>query len=154
MLKAGFTLFELLVCLFLLALVLLFSVPLTATWYKRNQIQTLSSSVKNAIQMAKTQALITGNTLILSHLSEDKDWSKGMLLFVDNAQHKYTPTSKLLYEWHWQQPGIHIEWHGFQSSEYLLFASNLSHSAANGYFMISNGDQQVKLIVNRLGRAN
>lgn len=138
--------------LFVIGVVLFFCLSYLPALYKKNRLDIVTDQVKSAIQIAKTQALITGDILVLSHLPGTKDWSDGMLLFVDNPQHKYTVNAKLLYEWHWQSTRVNVTWHGFQSDEFLLFASDIRRSTTNGYFVIKNATQQARLIINRLGR--
>lgn len=150
--SAGFTLLELLLCLSLLGIIAFFSLPYTPSLYKQNQLQTVTAEIKSAIHTAKMQALVVGKTLALTPLPDADDWSEGMLLFVDNAKHQYTPHVKPLYEWHWKSAGTHVSWHGFQSKDYLLFATDLRSSTTNGYFVIKNAQQQAKLIINRVGR--
>ena len=144
----GFTLLELLLCLSLVSLIAFFSLLYTSSLYKKNQLQTVTAEIRNAIHAAKMQAFIIGKPLALTHLPHTKDWSEGMLLFVDNAKHQCVQP---LYKWHWKS-GIEVSWHGFQSKDYLLFATDLRSSMTNGYFVIRNAQQHVKLIVNRVGR--
>jgi type IV fimbrial biogenesis protein FimT len=98
------------------------------------------------------QALAKGKTLTLTPLPNTNDWSKGMLLFVDNSKHQYTYNTEPLYEWHWKSADTDVSWHGFQSKDYLLFTTDLRSSINNGYFLIKNTQEQIKLIVNRVGR--
>ena len=149
----GLTLIELLVTLSLLSILFFFSTLLTHSFYKKNQFQIISDEIKMAIYTAKMQALMTRDTLVLTPLSGEGDWSHGMLLFVDNGTHHFIPNDPLLHQWHWASPDIQISWHGFQSKNYLLFAADIRRSTTNGYFMIKNNlHQQVKLIINRVAR--
>ena len=150
--QLGFTLIELLASLTLLVIVLFFSLPQTSVLYKKNQMRLISDGVKEAIQTAKIQALLLNESLVLAPLSGTNDWSQGLMLFADNSKHQFIPGMKLLYEWHWPSSGVNIVWHGFKSEYYLIFAPDIRHNATNGYFMIKNTAQQVRLIVNRLGR--
>ncbi len=149
---SGFTLLEILLCLLLLSIVIFFSLSYTPLLYKKNQSQTISADIKNAVHTAKMQALLQGQALALTSLSRTSNWSDGMRLVVDNPTHHYEEDSETLYEWHWTSTGTQVEWHGFQSNEYVLFATDLRSSRTNGYFLIKNVDQQIKLILNRLGR--
>ena len=112
----------------------------------------IRDEVRGAIHFSKLQALIKGNDLVLTHLPGTDDWSSGMLLFVDNGQHVYTHDTRLVHQWYWHSAGIHLEWHGFQSKDYILFTPDIISSTLNGTFVITNTLQQVKLIMNRLGR--
>ena len=140
-------LIEVLICLAISSIVLFFALPFTPSLYKKNQLDIIEPDIINAIRFAKTQSLMTGDNLLLTPLSGANDWSRGMSLFVDNPQHHYSPGVKQLREWHWQARGVQIAWRGFQSTNYLRFATDISHSAINGYFIIeNNANQHVKLI--------
>ena len=148
-------LIELLVSLSILSIVFLFALPFTPLLYKKNQQDIIAIDIKNAIYFAKTQSLLTGESLLLTSLPGENDWSRGMLLFVDNPEHQYKSGVKQLREWHWNVGNEHITWRGFQSNRYLRFATDLSHSAINGYFIIGNlTSKPIKLMVNRLGRVS
>lgn len=141
----AYTLIELLLGLALLAILLFFSLPFASSMHQKNQIQVIKNDIKSAIRFAKTHALMSGKNVILAPLQHSVDWSSGMLL--------YLPENKLLHEWRWQAPGIHVAWHGFQSNHYLLFSADASQNAVNGYFEIhDNMNQKVTLVLNRLGR--
>jgi len=150
--ERGFTLMELLLCLCLISIIGFFSLTYLPPLYKKNHVEAISADIKTAIHAAKLQALVMGKTLVLTRLPDTKDWSRGMLLFEDNANHQFTPDIKPLYQWHWKSTGTHVSWHGFRSSEYLLFATDLNSCVTNGFFTIQNNGQLVKLIVNRVGR--
>jgi prepilin-type N-terminal cleavage/methylation domain-containing protein len=149
--EKGYSLIELLTCLSLLAILLSFTVSVTSL-YKKNQLQTITDDIKKAFQFAKMQALISGKTLLLAPLPPSKDWSAGMVLFVDPGNHQYTSDIKPLQKWQWHFTGITITWHGFQSRGYLLFTPDINSSTLNGYFIIKNSIQQIKLVINRIGR--
>lgn len=151
--KNGFSLIELLISLSLLSIILCICLPSVPALSKKNQLQVASNDIKSAIHFSKFQALATGNNLLLIPLPGENDWAKGMLLMVDNAQHAYNSEAKKIHEWHWNHLGTQVTWRGFQSMNYLLFKSDISTSAVNGYFIIQNVSQKkIKLVVNRLGR--
>ncbi len=149
---AGLTLIELLLGLALMAIVLFFCNPFAESVFKKNQLELLVDEIKSAIHYAKTEVLLHGESLLLAPLAGSDDWSTGMMLFVDNKAHQYHEGSKLIHEWHWRPSDFIISWQGFQSNQYLLFATDISRSAVNGHFLIKNNSLQHQLIVNRLGR--
>ena len=149
----GLTLLELVVSLSLFAILLCLSFSFAPSLYKKNKLQVVSNEVKGAIQHAKLQALLTGETLVLARLPGAREWSSGMVLFVDNGSHQCTSVTKILHEWHWHSSEIQDSWHGFQSQDYLLFSPDMSRNTVNGSFEITNSiKQKIKLVVNRLGR--
>jgi len=149
----AFTLIELLLSLSILATILFFTIPFESSLHQKNQVQVIQDGIKGAVRYAKTQALISGSNIILTPLQNTNDWSDGMLLCMDNAKHRCIPDDKLIHEWHWLSPGIHVGWRGFQSRHYLLFSADASQNAVNGSFTIkSNSKYAVKLVINKLGR--
>lgn len=135
-------------------MVLFFSMPFVSSLYQKNQLQVRQDDIKASIQFAKIQAQVRHQNLLLAPIAGNHDWSAGMRLFVDNAQHRYTAKEDVLQEWHWKKASaIFISWHGFQSDHYLLFNAENSKNVINGYFLIQiNSKLVIKLIVNRLGR--
>ncbi|WP_133127439.1 GspH/FimT family pseudopilin [Legionella nagasakiensis] len=151
--SVGLTLIELLATLALMAFVLLCCIPSMDKSHKKNQLVFMVDQLKNNLQFARTQALIRGETLALTPLPGANNWRQGMMLFVDNPEHVYSPGSKIIHEWHWNYPSEwEILWQGFQSSHYLLFSANIRQSAANGHFIVKDRKTQYQLIVNRFGK--
>lgn len=148
----GLTLVELLVTMSLLFIIIFFTIPFTPDFLKKNELECVANEIKIAIHTAKMQALITRDRLALTPILGNNDWSQGMRLFVDNLTHQYTERDKLIYQWHWKYPGVSVTWQGFQSKKYILFSTDMSCSATNGYFMIQSTLRHIKLIINRLGR--
>lgn len=121
--------------------------------HQKNQVQVVQDNIKSALRYAKMHALTTGHRVILTPLQHSNDWSDGMLLFLDNAKHRYTPDDTLIHEWHWQSPGIEVTWKGFQSNHYLLFSADVSQNAVNGTFFIKSDSNSIaKIVINKLGR--
>lgn len=140
---AGLALLELMGVLAIMAVVFCASIPLWTDLFKKNQSDIVVNQIKNAIQTAKIQALLRGEPIILSKLQGTDDWSKGMQLSTQETQ-------QALQEWYWK-PSISVEWQGFQSKTYLRFSPVLRENITNGQFIIRNVNQQIRLIVNRLG---
>ncbi|WP_058442577.1 hypothetical protein [Legionella brunensis] len=149
----GLTLLELICTLILLALLFLLSVPSGLSLFNKNQLQVAEDEISTAICYARKMALLLDARLALTPIDDSGDWSKGMLLFVDNKKHKYHQGDKLLHQWKWHFRGLQISWKGFQSNSYLLFANNLNHAATSGHFdLLTVESNHAKLVVNRFGR--
>lgn len=130
-------------------------VPAHFALTQKNQLKVIEREISHAIHYARKMALLYGVRLALTPLTGSEDWSKGMVLFIDNEQHQYHSGDKLLHQWLWEKPGLQISWKGFLSNSYLLFSSNLKHSATSGHFDLFTAEaQHVKLTVNRLGRVS
>ena len=151
--QSGLTLIEILIGLSLFSVIFLISISFYSSLHKKIELSIIVEEIKGAIQFAKLEAMIEGENLVLAPIFNSKDWSEGIILFVDNKEHKYLANSKIIHEWHWGKSKVHVSWKGFQSSNYLLFSNELSRMAVNGNFIIKNLiGGQVKLIVNRIGR--
>lgn len=150
---SAFTLLECLITLAILSLLFFFCLPFTSTFYSKNEIDVLEKQIVSAVQYSRHMALMMGKDLTLSPFPETGDWSEGMILFVDNKTHHYSPTDQLLYQWHWPLRQVQVLWHGFRSNDYLIFSAHLTQATTNGHFLIMNGQiEQKKITINRLGR--
>lgn len=151
----GITLLELLCCLLLVSILFFLSLPSSTELANQNKLTVIEKEIVAAIRYARNIALLNHTRLALTPLNDSDDWSKGMLLFVDNKNHHYQPGDKILHRWQWHMQGVQISWSGFQSNEYLLFASDLKHAATSGHFtLLTQHTEPIKLVVNRLGRVN
>ncbi len=100
-------------------------------------------------------ALAENVPLILTPLPDNSDWSKGMILFVDNKNHKFGKKDQCIHQWLWSYQKVKINWQGFRSNHYLVFSSELRHAAANGRFeLIDQSGNSVTIRLNRFGRLN
>jgi len=149
----GFSLIELLTTLVIFAILCGYSLSFLSSLQKKDQLQVMANEIKQAIHFAKMEALAHAHTVTLTPLSGQKDWSAGMMLFVDKPRHRNVEKSSLIREWHWQHPGLIITWHGFESTDYIRFSPDLITRAANGYFLVEDkANQRIKLMLNRLAR--
>ncbi len=150
--EQGISFIELLTALIIFGILCGYSLSFMPGLYKKNQLQVIADEIKEAIHYAKIEALLNAHTVTLTPLSEHDDWSAGMLLFVDNKTHSYTPKTTLIREWHWHSGGLHVTWHGFESTHYLRFSADLMSRGSNGHFIVEDSAMnQIKLVVNRLG---
>ncbi|MDI9819889.1 MULTISPECIES: GspH/FimT family protein [unclassified Legionella] len=147
----GITLLELLIYLGLSGFILFMCLPSWSPFLHKNQLNLVVDELNSAIHYARNMALVSESALLLAPLPH-KDWSEGMILFVDNPKHQYESGDKLLYQWQWTHPGVQLSWKGFQSNDYLLFSNDLNHAALSGHFDIVSEFAHVKLVVNRFGR--
>lgn len=149
----GFTLLELMLSLCLMAILSFFSYSSLLTLYRKNELEVLINEVKATIVFSKNQSILRSQNLVLSPLPGSNEWADGMLLFVDNKEHRYHSGIKIVHEWHWNRNNIHLQWHGFRSNTYLIFSRDLRKSSCNGHFEITSPSHSpMKLWLNRLGR--
>jgi len=121
--------------------------------YKKNQWDVLIDDVKAAIAFSRNQSLLRQQNLNLTRLPGSTEWSDGMMLFVDNPEHRYHSGSQVIHAWYWNKKNIHLDWKGFQSNQFLIFSSYLRKSTCNGHFLFTSPiHAPLELFVNRLGR--
>lgn len=144
----GLTLIELLVSLAIIAVLMTFSVSFWPVFYQRHQMRVVVDEIALAINTARVEALLTGESLIIKPHSRQLNWSQGLVIVAENES-KHV---RLIHEWGWLNKGVNVEWHGFQSVNYLRFNNDIRHNTTNGYFTINNRFDHKKLVVNRLGR--
>ena len=86
---SGFTLVELLAALGLAAVVVAFAVPSFASMAQRQRVETLKDHVIGAIQLARTEAVRLGETVVLRRVTpcpeatSNGDWRCGWRMFAD-----------------------------------------------------------------------
>ena len=149
----GLTLLELLVGLAIMALAFCFSVPFLHTMQIQQEHKRCINALKSLLQYARMQAFLRGETLVLAPQNNDKNWSHGVYLFVQEGRTLPPKNKEELYVWHWQHSGIQVSWHGFQSNDYLIIDAQLSRLALNGYFLIDDGvSNPEKITVSRFGQ--
>jgi prepilin-type N-terminal cleavage/methylation domain-containing protein len=149
----GLTLIELLVGLLILTILIWLCLPLGLAIIQRNQLQIMENEMTTAVSYARNMALLHKLPLTLTPLPNSKDWSSGMILFVDNKNHQYTEKDKLIHQWQWFHHGVQVIWQGFRSPHYLIFSSELQHAATSGHFEIKvDHAGSAKLVLNRFGR--
>lgn len=144
--QKGFTLFELIFVLGMVACICMFALPDNNQLYKKNELVLLEENLSASLRYAKITALAQGKELFLAPL-EAKNWASGIALYTQKEK-------KLLYQWCWKFPGWQVSWKGFRGDEYLPIAVNPQNFAINGQFNLlhkATGDR-VFLSVNRLGR--
>ncbi|PJD90631.1 MAG: hypothetical protein CK424_08120 [Legionella sp.] len=141
----GFSLLEVLIVLFLIALIGSFGVPFGSNWYQTQVCFIMTQDIKQAIHQAIEDATRLNEPLKLMPIMNE-NWSSGLVLRVERTSNQH-------HQWQWKASGYQVHWHGFQSKDYLRFAPDLNQSALNGYFMIENqAHHGMKIIINRLGR--
>lgn len=151
----GFTLLELLCCILLVSLLFLQSLPSINRTLNKNQLEMAEDEINHAIAYARKMALIVNVPLALTPLPDSTDWSKGMVLFIDNKLHRCQSGDKLLHQWQWNFSTVQIQWKGFESTQYILFANDLLHAATSGHFdLYSTYGESKRLVLNRLGRTS
>ena len=121
----------------------------------KNELRVVQDQLLSALEYGKMQSLLSNKVLTLSP-NESSTWSTSVLLYDDkNTNHKFDGGDELYHSWTFNGR-VTIEWRGFHSSNYLMFAKDILRSSSSGRFRLNDTSGQSKpidIIVNRLGRA-
>lgn len=145
----GFTLIEALFSLSLIAVLIFFCIPGNLNFYQKNMLHTAAQEITNIIRYSRTMANVLNTSLILSPI-DPKDWGKGMVLNLYNK--KQNNIAPIIHQWQWHYKDLQIAWHGSLAKNHLLFSAYLPSGVTNGHFDLTLGNENMRLIVNRLGR--
>ena len=149
--REGFTLIEMLFTMILFVGLTVIGLGSYFNFTKKNEQQTIIDELRTAIQFAKFQSIVLGNSVFLSPVNSSLNWSNGMILTtLDRKLNK----SKLIYQWQWYHPGWSLNWVGAGSTNKITFSNNPVQAISNGRFSLINKytHQRVEIILNRLGR--
>jgi len=153
----GFTLFELVISLGLLAILASLTMPLMVelTSYYRRQVA--EQRLLSALNAARSAALNQFQYVILCPSKDKKtcsdDWQQDLLLFIDvDASRQVDVKNKLLHVYPKFSYGT-LQLNAFPNHHYFRFAGNGFSSDQNGTFYFCYKNKGWKIIINRLGRA-
>lgn len=149
--KNGFTLLESLITLIVVIGLITLGIASYSYIVRKNEQQTIVDELRTAVQYAKLQAVIRGETISLGPLNSSFNWANGLKL---TSWNKRTQTNELLYQWQWRHVRWSLTWQGARSLKRVTFSNNPANAISNGHFTLENLDthQQVVIILNRLGR--
>lgn len=149
--KKGFTLVELLISLVIFIGLSTLGIASYSYIVRKNEQQTIVDELRTAVQYAKIQAVIRGETISLGPSDSSFNWANGLQLTTWN---KKTQTRELLYQWQWHHLRWSLTWNGVRSLNRVIFSNNPANAISNGHFTLENFDthQQLVIILNRLGR--
>ncbi|KTC78671.1 Tfp type 4 fimbrial pilin related signal peptide protein domain [Legionella cincinnatiensis] len=142
---------ELLITMTLFASLLIIGVSSYSYFIQKNEQQIIIDELRNAVQYAKLQAMIRGNSVFLIPLDVSLNWSKGMIL---NSLNKQTNQVELIHQWQWNHSRWSLNWIGVSSNNKIVFSNTPTQAMCNGHFSLINNHthEQITLILNRLGR--
>ena len=148
----GLTLIEMLVFMAILAIILQVALPAWQDFIMKNRSQALQHSIERAVQLSRSQAVISKTNVELCG-SQDQhtcsnDWSDGWVIRVQslNGQPGQPSHVHTLDRRHLQ-----LQWAGFRPK--IVFNANGYSSSSNGLFFVCR-DVKIdwQLILNRQGR--
>lgn len=151
----GFSLLEITFVVAILTTILLSVIPYWQSFIVNYRMKERVDSLQSAINFSRNLALKERLPLVVRPIV-DKEWSKGLCLFVDDdGTHQLTERKKLLRSWQWDDRLLSVSWHGFRSDHYLKFSDDLLKSSLSGRFVVSANSNNIKksVIINRLGRS-
>lgn len=153
LIKKGFSLIELLMMIAVVSSLCLWSISSLTDILAHYKARILVKKLEHILRFSRHTAVALNHDMLLKPLIAE-DWSEGVALLLDTPNHDLSAEkTPVLYRWSWSHPMVNLQWQGFQSKQYIIFAKNLSQSASNGQFMIRYRHQVLaKIILNRLGR--
>lgn len=158
----GFTLLELLICLLLLALLGTLSVPGLQTLVERQRSDIIMRSLADAIAVARTTAITTGEVVTLCRSENGSEcggqWQDGALLFTDsNGDREINQEDSVRRYFTFPEADGSLRWRAFQNRQYLQFTSQGHTRHQNGSFTYCAASKKPELarqlILSRTARA-
>ncbi|KTD41179.1 GspH/FimT family pseudopilin [Legionella parisiensis] len=147
----GFTLLELVITMSLFLGLSMVGIGSYTYFMRKNEQKALIDELRTAIQYAKMQAIILGNSVYLAPIDATCSWSKGMILSFLN---KETNTIEPIYQWQWSHPRWELNWEGVSATNKIVFSTYPGQAISYGRFILINKNthEQFIIILNRLGR--
>lgn len=158
---SGFTLLELMITLLLLSILLGLSMPEFKNLMERQKAELSIRKLVDAIELAKSSAIATGNMVTLCRSSDGLKcggkWQDGVLVFTDsNADRKINQQDQLQRYITFPFMNGELKWRAFQNRQYLQITSLGFTRYQNGNFTYCPEDKNPvfasQLIINRTGR--
>ncbi len=152
----GFTLVELIISLFILSILAIFSVNLSVTLIQQHHAKSLQTLLVSAIAMTRQTAIAYHQPATLCPTHDRKtcinSWSDTWMLFYgtdDSGQ--CGEHSTLLKIFHPHVKGTFV-FNAYPSSDYVRFSSLGYTDYQNGTFIYSNQKINWKIIINQSGK--
>lgn len=159
---AGFTLLELLICLLIVTVLGIISIPGLHNLAERQRSDSIMRSLMDAIALGKTTAITTGEPVTLCRSRNGAEcggqWQEGVLLFTDaNADRQVNQDDVVKRYFTFPDADGVLTWRAFQNRQYLQFTSAGHTRNQNGSFTYCSGNRKPELarqlIVSRTARA-
>lgn len=144
----GLTLIELIVTVSVLSIVISMAAPAMADMIARNQQLTLRTQIQDALQRARTQAVLHRKTLVvcgsLDSLNCSSDWTDGWIIRDEQ-------TGQVLHVTRFSSHGG-LRWNGFGDQRIRFHENGTSPSSNGRFYQCHKQDVAWQLILNRQGR--
>jgi type IV fimbrial biogenesis protein FimT len=161
--QAAFTLIELLAVLAISAILLSVALPAVGEMLRAYRLKLAARDLLGAVELARGQAIASGQKVLLAPSSDSLSWSDGWTVFIDRNGNRRPDAGDLIIGRHPAiDPGIAISMHfgGQQGSPYLAYNSmgrgcnhNNSLAPRFGTLTVAQGGLQRRIKINMLGRA-
>ena len=145
----GFSLLELMLCLMIISVMVLLSLPDLAVVQQTKQTHVINT-LSDLLRLARTEAIRHGQRVVVCPWGNGQcgdNWSEGALLMLNSEQ---------LVAEQWQLAPDRLSWRGFSGQQALEFSPDGSLLFQNGSFSLCPGDPSStasqQLIINSAGR--
>lgn len=147
----GFTLFELLITMALLATLSVIATSSYSYFLRKNERQIILDGLRSSVHYAKIQALTLDTTVFLTPLDDSLTWTNGIMVSTKN---KKTHNMKKLYQWQWHHLQWELNWVGARAGNRITFSNDPAKAISNGHFILKNTNtgEETIIVLNRLGR--
>jgi len=154
--EGGFTLLEALITISIVASIALIAAPNLSKLLEKNKVETAKSHIKRATYLARTEAIMRGESVYLCLTEDGKSCSNQkpsrVMVFTDpNYQGERSSQSKLLMNFSWDNKNIRVTY----NRSLLKFTPRGYASGTNGTFTICSSSKATQdgLVISTLGRA-
>lgn len=158
---SAFTLIEMLMVLAVSAILLTIAAPNFRTLLQGQQVSAATSDLLASIVLTRSEAIARGTRVDLVPLSDDGNWAKGWVVFIDqNDNQRVDAGEKVIYSHSPLAPGINIVSNLNDSSRNYLAYSSAGRTRTNagsqtpqaGSITIAADSARRKIVINFLGR--
>ncbi|MDN3638540.1 GspH/FimT family protein [Simiduia curdlanivorans] len=158
----GFTLLELIISISIIVIISSIGVPAFQHLVEQNKAITTTDLLTRTIILARTQAIMLGQTTTLCPRENDSscgdNWQEGINIFIDQNINGYLDEGEtLVYATQAFEPGSQIKWKAFGNKNYLSFSPRgfTLHQNGSFYYCPKSKDAHYGrvLILNKAGRA-
>lgn len=157
----GITLIELIVVLAITGIIAVSAIPSFYSLIEKSRGESAINKVSNAVTLTRITAIKSSSIATLCPSNDNytcnKDWSSGMIVFVDhNGDRKINAKDELIRVFSHFPEGSSIIWKAFQNKPYLQYSSTGFTKNQNGTFTYCPKSKELTqakmLIINRAGR--
>ena len=155
--KYGFSLIEILITLFIIAIIVGFSTQLFSTYFGHRKQYLYMQQLYHDLKFARVEAIVLDVPVAIQAYNSQENsisdnWCDGWVLYKNSDKKDLQQTSQILKQ-HAGIKNCNIIFSGSLCASYFQFSPNGSSDYQNGSFSFYDGTQvTMKITVNQIGR--